>query len=788
MAYNNITEGILRRSVYLGTKDPLDISYQASHGFVVGDIIRMVDNLDGTYVFYKAIADNIDTTYVIGIVSEVLSADKFRYKSDGYILPTTLFTYELGKYYYLSEFILGAKTYEKPTIPILVGFGTDKGFKVEISNVTDGLDPRLFKSGIKLYLHSEDNDSSGLSDYDEARLQEPDDPSTTYIVGSDDSSVDSLNTILIKEWITEPDFPNIDFIPAGPWIFEHWMAVDTLDLNNPDDYCSVIVEVHKCDADGSNELLLFTFEQDITTVAISQYLKIIPNNQFEMGVGKRIKFSYYAKFGVISNNVYLSVEGNESAEWWWSSIQLPISEMKYFDDKYVSDAYFTESNRMLILVRTGGLPDIEVEIPEQDIPACVDNYVDGATFDETTRNLTLQRTGVLSDIVVNIPCDIVDVVQGAVTNVKYGYLYNWWAASDARNIAPVGWHVPTLAEYQTLYNYLGTSGFQDKVKEENINYWNDITDITNSAKWNGRGSGYRHYGTGAYSGSKVNGWFGCINTTNWARLELTSGDHDASVTTSSNEKYGFAIRYIKDDSTDPGTVTGNDGKVYPTVTIGTQVWTAANSAETKYRDGSLITGPTFTNIAWVALTTEAYCIYEDNPDNAIDGIAVEHNLLSGLQGGNTTERFHHTADEIIDHVYEAPIDSNQYVRKNGAWEELILAGLEIGDWLEDITFEYKDIEAGTAQTYYLDPLATFHYIIIGVVVRSDDTMSALEIQINGTPVEFGSSTHVDVTTSAVRTYATDAFTVVEDDVVTLVTSGTDGDPTELRGKLIIQRT
>lgn len=36
----------------------------------------------------------------------------------------------------------------------------------------------------------------------------------------------------------------------------------------------------------------------------------------------------------------------------------------------------------------------------------------------------------------------------------YGRLYNWHAASDSRNIAPAGWHVPTAQEWTILKDYL----------------------------------------------------------------------------------------------------------------------------------------------------------------------------------------------------------------------------------------------------------------------------------------------------------------------------------------------
>ena len=37
----------------------------------------------------------------------------------------------------------------------------------------------------------------------------------------------------------------------------------------------------------------------------------------------------------------------------------------------------------------------------------------------------------------------------------YGYLYNWYAINDSRNIAPTGWHIPTFADWTELITHLG---------------------------------------------------------------------------------------------------------------------------------------------------------------------------------------------------------------------------------------------------------------------------------------------------------------------------------------------
>jgi uncharacterized protein (TIGR02145 family) len=60
----------------------------------------------------------------------------------------------------------------------------------------------------------------------------------------------------------------------------------------------------------------------------------------------------------------------------------------------------------------------------------------------------------------------------ANNSITYGRLYNWYAVNDTRNLAPVGYHVPSKAEWTTLTNYLeGESIAGGKLKESGITHW-----------------------------------------------------------------------------------------------------------------------------------------------------------------------------------------------------------------------------------------------------------------------------------------------------------------------------
>ncbi|MCX6303889.1 MAG: fibrobacter succinogenes major paralogous domain-containing protein [Bacteroidetes bacterium] len=81
----------------------------------------------------------------------------------------------------------------------------------------------------------------------------------------------------------------------------------------------------------------------------------------------------------------------------------------------------------------------------------------------------------------------------------YGRLYNWYAATDTRNICPTGWHIPTDAEWTILTDFLGGESVAGgKMKESGTAHWiSPNTGATNSSGFTALPGGFRtelHFG------------------------------------------------------------------------------------------------------------------------------------------------------------------------------------------------------------------------------------------------------------------------------------------------------
>jgi uncharacterized protein (TIGR02145 family) len=74
--------------------------------------------------------------------------------------------------------------------------------------------------------------------------------------------------------------------------------------------------------------------------------------------------------------------------------------------------------------------------------------------------------------------------NNTANGVVYGKLYNWYAVSDPRGLAPQGWHVPSDAEWRTLTTYLGEDSAGGKMKS--ITLWGSFnTGATSSSGFSG---------------------------------------------------------------------------------------------------------------------------------------------------------------------------------------------------------------------------------------------------------------------------------------------------------------
>ena len=198
------------------------------------------------------------------------------------------------------------------------------------------------------------------------------------------------------------------------------------------------------------------------------------------------------------------------------------------------------------------------------ISPVVDGQVQIGTQIWMTKNLSVSRyrNGDLIPQVSN-PTQWANLTTGAwcyyannsANGLVYGKLYNWYAVNDARGIAPLGWHVPSDAEWTTLVSYLGFADVAGgKLKaigtlQAGTGVWFTPNGAsTNSSGFTALPGGYiADNGSGSFLLSKYGYW--------WSRTEFGSLRAIARILNYTNgsvtnleyfKDYGFSVRCIKD--------------------------------------------------------------------------------------------------------------------------------------------------------------------------------------------------------------------------------------------------
>jgi uncharacterized protein (TIGR02145 family) len=112
----------------------------------------------------------------------------------------------------------------------------------------------------------------------------------------------------------------------------------------------------------------------------------------------------------------------------------------------------------------------------------------------------------LKSISANDTIGIAYAYENSKANVEiYGWLYNWYAVADGRNIAPIGWHVASDADFKRLVDGQGGDYYRvngdikagDAMRETGMEHWGSTywsphsnDSATNISGWTGLPGGF----------------------------------------------------------------------------------------------------------------------------------------------------------------------------------------------------------------------------------------------------------------------------------------------------------
>lgn len=134
----------------------------------------------------------------------------------------------------------------------------------------------------------------------------------------------------------------------------------------------------------------------------------------------------------------------------------------------------------------------------------------------------------------------------------YGKLYNGYAVNDPRGLAPIGYHIPTDAEWTTLANTVNAlvpiGNVGGKMKETGLCHWDSPnTDATNLSGFTALPGGCRgDFGLFVHLGANGDWWSRTNNGVGLNYIRYLNSFNGVLNSGSYTPNYGFSVRLIQD--------------------------------------------------------------------------------------------------------------------------------------------------------------------------------------------------------------------------------------------------
>jgi uncharacterized protein (TIGR02145 family) len=141
---------------------------------------------------------------------------------------------------------------------------------------------------------------------------------------------------------------------------------------------------------------------------------------------------------------------------------------------------------------------------------------------------------------------------------EYGRLYNWYAVSDPRGLAPEGWHVPTDDDWKTLEATLGMQmvpqdaegwfGTDEGNKLKSASGWNNGGNGSNGSGFSALPGGLRGLGGNFYQmGNFAVFWSSSDYDGEYVWYRMLSGQSTQVRRKLGTKMRGFSVRYVKNE-------------------------------------------------------------------------------------------------------------------------------------------------------------------------------------------------------------------------------------------------